>query len=108
MGYLVPPHTVAVVDRSVQLRSTIGTMPWHHEPDPQLKPRQFRATWRTVRREVARSIEQHHDEHEDAVIEFPLPSGEVVRAQWSGPPTIQWSTAVAAASVTAVFDEVLA
>lgn len=103
------PHAVTVLDQSVVPISRITTMPWGLPTDRQLRPRQFLATWRPTRLEVGEAVLRHHEQHPFAVVQLFLPqTGETVRVQWSSPPQLQVGTSVSAASITAVFDEVLA
>lgn len=103
---LPPPHLIAIADESPVARSTIGSMPFHRVVDPEVPSRRFIATWLNGRRELADAIERHHDEHTHAVLSLKLRSGEVVRVQWSAPPTTQYATGAAFGRVTGVFDEV--
>lgn len=108
-GNLPPPHFIGLVDDMANKRSTVGLLPFVHQPDPTMKPRLLRLTWQDVPGAVADAIDRHYDEHPLAVITVKLPAtGATVRVQLVGPPIIQWSSDAFASSVTADAQEVLA
>ena len=108
LNSLPPPHLVSVDDASAVLVTSEGQLPFGHRPDPQVQPRQFQLQWSNVVASTAHAILAHHDQHTHAVWQLKLRTGEVVRVQWSNPPTVQWQSGVIASSVSGEVEEALA
>lgn len=108
LGMLPPPHLVLVRDDSALLVSSIGRLPFHRRPDPDVLPRTFSLAWRWPPAAAADAIVRHYDEHPNGVFTITLRGGEQVRVQLVGRPNIQWSSATFAESVSAEAAEVLA
>lgn len=109
LGLLPPPHSVAMLDGTVVNRSSIGRLPFHRVPDPDVNPRVFQFGWVDLVGAAADALQRHYDEHPHEPFVLALPgTGEEVRVQLVGPPNIQWSSAAFASSVTVEAEEVLA
>lgn len=107
VGLLPPPHFVEVRDASVLRTSSIGRMPFFRQPDPQLAPRRLTFTWEWLPAAAADLIRRQYDENPHTLPLVALPrTGETVRVQFAGPPSIQWASARFASSVTVEADEV--
>lgn len=102
------PHFVNVDDDSGMLVTPGTNQPRFRVIDDQVLPRRFSASWAQARAEIALAVQRHHDQHPHTVVPLVVTAtAEVVRAQWSGPPQVQW-TSPGAANIQAQFDEVLA
>ena len=106
---LPTPAFVETLDETVSLISSVGRLPFHHEPDPTLHPRRWRLTWRDANGAVGDAVRRRYDDYPDDVFSFKIPrTGEVVFVLWSVPPIIQWASATTVAGISAEVEEALA
>jgi len=109
LGLLPPPHSVGILPGIVVHRSTIGRLPFHSVPDPELNPRRFAFSWFDLVGAAADAIRRHYDEHPHEPFIVTLPrTGEPVRVLMVTPPAIQWSSPSFASSVVVETEEILA
>lgn len=103
------PHRVAVRGGPLRRQSQSGDLLLTATPDPSLRPREFSFRWLQVPGVVADVVRRHYREHCHRVFAFTLPrTAEVVRLKWLSAPNVQWDSRVAASSIAAEFEEVLA
>ena len=88
--------------------ATEGSMFMTSTADPALLPTRLTLFWDNVRPQVVDAIWQHFSEHCHATFSITEPrTAEVLLVRWLSPPSISWSTPVAA-SVTGDLEVALA